>query len=76
MPPSQAHNPISTHLRKADLCARYGVSTQTRDRMTKRPGFPPPVMITDRTPVWRVADLDQWDESRIAQRPQRPPAST
>ncbi len=52
-------------LRRAEVLDRYRISPPTLGRWLRSRGFPSPVKIV-RTPLWRRADLERWEQSRIA----------
>ena len=55
-------------LTRENTCERYGgITLVTLHRWRKDPDlrFPPPIRIRRRV-FWRQADLDLWDETRIA----------
>lgn len=46
--------------RRIDLQKALGVSRQTLDNLRKKPDFPKPVMLSNRTPAWKYDDIMQW----------------
>lgn len=62
------HSPLWTPgalLRRAEVLDRYRISPPTLGRWLHSRGFPAPIKIV-RTPLWRRADLEKWEQSRIA----------
>jgi hypothetical protein len=56
---------LKRYLRKAQVQERYGdVSPTWIKRRIASDGFPEPGMYVGASPLWLVADLDEWDEAQ------------
>jgi predicted DNA-binding transcriptional regulator AlpA len=49
---------------RGDLAKLLKVHVRTIDRITKRPGFPRPVVIEKRCVRWRAVEVSEWLETR------------
>jgi predicted DNA-binding transcriptional regulator AlpA len=47
-------------LRINDLCANFGVSRSTINRLQKNSNFPAPLKIGEKTKAWRESDIAEW----------------
>ncbi len=61
-----ATNTLSKIIRLPEVCAALGISKPTVYRLIRAENFPRPIQLGKRSVAWRVAEVEQWLESRPA----------
>lgn len=59
---------MAQYLRRRDVCKRYGIPVSTLYYWLGIGRFPRPVRLGARVVAWSVADLEEWERSRAAER--------
>lgn len=66
---------MQTYLRLPEVMQKTGLSRWTLGRMEKEGEFPKSIKMGKRAIAWSLAELDEWEQQRIAERDAAPKAA-